>query len=405
VAVPVLLYFGAAHLALFAALVLLAARPESITGVVLMPQALATLHLVTLGWIALSIFGALHVVGPLAFRMRAPKGVIDQLACFSTVAGVAGFVLSLLVGSFDAAGVLGLVLLCSFAVLSARTWAALAGSKAPAAIKAHIGLSCANLLLASLLGALVAFDRGHTWLPGDHLGAVLAHAHLAGLGFATLMFVGVGYRLLPMFLPAAPPTDRRMWATVFLLEVGVLGLAVSLWLYPPTTPVFATVAATGLAVFFSNLLGMLRHRKPAPVAMRRPDPGMLQTLVALVYLLLSGVLGLFLVFEETFLSQAILGVGMRLLPLAAWTEAWSGSGYTRLPPSPHEMPARPWQFLCFGSWVGGVPLLGYGLACSVQECVAAGAWLLLGGSLCGAVSSVRVLTHALGSSHNSKCER
>lgn len=406
-------YFSAAHLALLAAVVLLALRPGVVNGVLLAPPALAIVHLLALGWITLSIFGALHVVGPLALRMPAMNGVVDRVACLSTVLGVAALVCALLMQSFHGVAIAGVVLLGSFVVLSARVWTALAGSRAPTPIRAHVGLACGNLLLASAAGVLVAFGRGGASLVGGHLGAVHAHAHLAALGFGTLMFVGIAYRLLPMFLPAAPPPARRMWATAFLLEVGVLGLATSLWLHPPAVPVFAVVAATGLVVFFANLIGMLRHRKPPPTAMRRPDPGMLQALAALVYLLLAIVLGLFLAFSGPgrvawmllygifglvgFLAQAILGVGMRLLPVFSWTAAWSASAHERLPPSPHQMPVRCLQLLCLGCWAVGVPLLAYGVARALPGATAAGAWLLLAGAVCGTISSARVLGHALAS--------
>ena len=65
-----------------------------------------------------------------------------------------------------------------------------------------------NILVAAILGVLIGFDRVYHFLPGFVLANVFVHAHLAALGWATMMVIGVAYRLLPMILPAAMPHDR-----------------------------------------------------------------------------------------------------------------------------------------------------------------------------------------------------
>jgi hypothetical protein len=80
-------------------------------------------------------------------------------------------------------------------------------------------------LLAASLGVAVGFDKLRDLLPGTSLDHVLAHAHLAVLGWATMMVMAAGYRLLPMILPVAagraavdpdlvlgPPGERRRQA-------------------------------------------------------------------------------------------------------------------------------------------------------------------------------------------------
>ena len=44
-----------------------------------------------------------------------------------------------------------------------------------------------------------------------------------------------------------------------------------------------------------------------------------------------------------------------------------------MPTSPHEMPARPLQFLALGLWTVDVPLFGYGLGWDARTCVSLGA--------------------------------
>ena len=57
--------------------------------------------------------------------------------------------------------------------------------------------------MAATLGVLIGFDKVYHFLPGFVLSNVIAHAHLAAIGWAAMMVVGIAYRLLPMILPAA----------------------------------------------------------------------------------------------------------------------------------------------------------------------------------------------------------
>ena len=51
---------------------------------------------------------------------------------------------------------------------------------------------------------------------------VFAHAHLAAVGWATMMVVGVEYRLLPMVIPARALSGLTVYASAVLIELGVL---------------------------------------------------------------------------------------------------------------------------------------------------------------------------------------
>jgi hypothetical protein len=264
-----------------------------------------------------------------------------------------------------------------------------------------VGLAYGNLLLAAGLGIALAFqDKSRP------LADVYAHAHLAVVGWATLMVVGVGYRLLPMFLPAAPPDGPLVWASAILIEAGVLGLALSLWL-GGTSAVFAPLVAAGIGAFLCNAARMLRNPRPAPKQLRRPDLGMLHALQALLYLVSCTGIGLFLAYADGplpqlhmvygvfgllgFLGQIVIGIGMRLFPMFAWTQAWAASGHVTLPPNPHAMPLRPLQVAALLLWSAGVPTLAFGLWGSGHAVVSAGSWMLLGGALCAATNTARVL--------------
>ncbi|MHC4547408.1 MAG: hypothetical protein ACYTEZ_01415 [Planctomycetota bacterium] len=400
-------YFAFAHVALLTAFLLVATHPTAIAGFFYHPRMFAVIHLITLGWITGTILGATYVAGPLALRMPAPANWVDGVACGAYMVGVGGVIAHFWLGTYWGVATSGMLLFPACGVVAVRTWRALARGAAPRPVKWHIGLAYFNLLLAALYGICLAINRERSFLPGSQLSNVFAHVHLAGVGWATLMVAGVGYRLLAMLFPAAPPPDRPIWVSAVLFEIGVLGLAGSLPFHRGWAKGFAVVTAAAVALLLGLVLWMRRHPRPAPPKLKRPDFGVLHALQAMVYLVATAAVGLYLVHSPQwqlpwimvygvcglvgFLAQIVVGVGMRLFPMFAWLEGWAGSGFKVLPPSPHEAPRRWLQATSLALWTAGIPLLAYGLARDQEPVLVAGAGALAAGTVVVAVNNALVL--------------
>ena len=124
----------------------------------------------------------------------------------------------------------------------------------------------------------------HRLAPGRYYGWFIA----AGLAAMSSVVVGIGYRLLPMVLPAAPPRGRGVAASALLLEAGVLGLFLSLFFRAGWwTGVAGATIAAGFVVFLLHVMWMLRRPRPAPVARRRPDYAVRHAMIALACLNMS----------------------------------------------------------------------------------------------------------------------
>jgi hypothetical protein len=408
-ALPVV-YFLVGHLALAFALIVPALDPRSVSGFFFSPRMFAVVHLVTLGWITTSIFGALYIVAPLALRMPMKTNWLDWTVCVLTIGGAAGVIAHFWISGYSGVAWSGKVLLVAFCMMAWRVLGALKRGRSPRAVKAHIGLGIVNLILAATLGTLLALNRQKTILPGNHITNVFAHAHGAIVGWATVIVFGVGYRLLPMFLPAGQPKSRWIWGSALLLEVGVSGLFVGFMFHHPLVRPFAVVTAAGVGVFLLFVVAMIRDPKPGAKKLIRPDLGMLHAMQALFYLLLATIIGLALVFSSHwhvewgkvygvfvllgFLGQIIIGIGMRLMPMFSFLGSWSGADFKVLPKNPHQMPVRPLQYLTLAFWTVGVPVFAYGLGWDAFGWLVAGAWTLLAGTVCAGVNTVRVLSFA-----------
>jgi hypothetical protein len=251
------------------------------------------------------------------------------------------------------------------------------------------------------------------------LSNVFAHAHLAAIGWASMMVVGVAYRLLPMVLPAAMPGGPRIWTSAVLLQAGVSGLFVTLLLSSPLASIFALTVVAGFAAFISQVW-ILRRPRPRPPRLRRLDPAVLHAGASLASLGIASVLGVWLTIAEA--SSATLRIAMAygvfgLVGFLAQMvvsmkgdccRSLRGIGRTPTPdtrgpvPSQYEMPWRHGQELVFVVWLFGVPALAAGLAFDAVPFVSAAAWCLFIATLVDTMNVIRILRYAFLTSSSAR---
>jgi len=370
-----------------------ALQPTAIGGFFYHPRLIAVVHLVSLGWITGSILGSLYIVGPLALRMPLPAGSGDQAAFASFAIGVLGMVSHFWIDRPAGMVWSGGMVTLAFAWVAARVLRGLPRAVVPREVKLHVGLALVNLLAVAALGLLLGINKLSPFLPFSQLSGVRAHAHLAVLGFALMMVMGAGYRLIPMVLPAAMPRGLWPWVTAVALQAGSLGLAVAMAVGQGLAAA-AAITLAALVAFLLRVVWMLRHRRPAPAEMRRPDWCVVHVMQSLAYLVLAAALGAFLAVAPAsehalqatmaygvfglvgFLAQIVVGIEGRLLPLAAWLWGFSGGGFEASPPSLHRTPLRWLQALVLLLWTLGVPALAGGLYRGSDVVAASGAGLL-----------------------------
>lgn len=373
-------YFAFAHLCLLAVCTALVIAPRTIAGFYYHPKMVAVVHLVTLGWISASVLGSLYMISPMTLGARLPRRKLDTWAFWFYAIGALGMTTHFWIDEPRGMIWSAAMVILGFAWVLARVGTGLSTSTLPSEIKVYFYLAFANLALAAGLGLLVGLDKYLPVLGGRSLSNVLAHAHLAALGWVLMLVMGAGYRLLPMFLPAAPPRGRSLWLGAGVLQVGVLGLAWCLMVDSRFVMLFGGMVLTAIGIFLSRLVWMLRHRRPAARHQRVPDYGMRQALAAFGALLATAVLGGLLLFAPPgewklrvamaygvlgllgFFGQLIAGVSARLVPIQAYLDAPLTDGCSRSSPPPAALPSMALERLVFWLWTPSVPLLAFALA-------------------------------------------
>lgn len=410
-AVPIA-YFAFAHLGLGGAMLLLAVRPDVPGGFFYHPRMVALVHLVTLAWISGSILGAFYIVAPLALRMPMPVGTIDWGGFAAFVIGTTGMVAHFWLDRYDGMAWAALLVLAAMLWVAARAWRGLPAAPSPWPVKLHVALAFVNIIAAAGLGILVGLDRSRGFLGILPLTATYAHAHLAAVGWATMMVVGLSYRLIPMMLPARPPSGPSLALSAVLLESGLVVVTTALLAGMGWLPLGGGLIAAGLASFVVQIRRALANRVARPPALPRRDWSVWQTHAALLWLFVALALGLFVSSSTPgerrvgllwvygvaglvgFLAQIVAGMQGRLVPMYAWYRAFAATGGEPPARAANALPSPAFTRAIFVLWTMGVPLLVCGLAAEQRALISLSAALLSCGVALGGAYIVYLLRAA-----------
>jgi hypothetical protein len=285
-------HFGAALLFLcVGAIGLVWTAPELAAGLYLSPHVAGVTHCFTLGWLSMTIFGALYQLLPVALGVPIRSERAGHVSFWTFAPGVACFAPGVAFGvtSLRNVGValiaIGVLCLVINVTLSLRQVAA------RNEIWFAIALALSFLTLTLFAGALLA-DNLHTgFLGGGRVRVLAAHLHVALLGWVLMMIVGISHRLLPMFLLAHNANTRWTRRALSALAAGVVLLACGLVSSHGSASVI--VAWSGVVLVETGIVCFLIQARLFFRARKRPhlDAGLRHAAVALVFLAATAVIG------------------------------------------------------------------------------------------------------------------
>jgi hypothetical protein len=307
--------------------------PQLAAGAYLTPRAAAVTHCFTLGWITTSIFGALYQVFPVALGVAARSVRLGHLTFWTLQTGIVLLVAGTWWWKPTAMGPGWLLVLLAVIALRVNVVARAKEAHRARLVGRYVMAAVVSLVLAlAVIGLSIGAFAG--WWAVDRMGVLTAHVHLAAVGFATLTVIGVGSKLVPMFLYAR---DLPEWPTRWigpLVGGGVLILSAgALLAFPALRLAGGSVTAAGLLLYLGLVPLYFRRGR------RSPGPGL--TLAAAAHLFLLGAIGLGtllllaadpaprliaaygLLGTVGWLSLFVAGVVHRVLPFLTWLERFS----------------------------------------------------------------------------------
>lgn len=401
-------YFAAALLSLLAAEAMMSAGFGFPAEAMRAPATLIVVHLVTIGWLSLTMCGALGQFIPVLTERPLRSDRLPLPALVLLVSGLAALIL----GFLRLAGripmelpflsVAALMLGAGFALviwnLSCTLWSA-----RPLALPARFAaMGLAAVGIAVSLGMIFAYVLDQTAtgsvLVRIHSGALPIHI-IAGLGgWLTATTMGVSYRLLAMFMLAPDIDERRsrvtLWAASAALGIAVAGGFAAVLAEMSLAVVLASalvLAVLALALYGRDVLQLYRSRRRRSLELnsRMGAIALANLAVSALLCVALAALGRFseyvgaVVFLSAFgwLSGFMLAQMYKIVAFLTWLEVYGpvlGKAPTpRVQDLVAERPAMRWFMLFFaGVWgatgallAGSPPVFRFAaLAMTVATC-------------------------------------
>jgi len=396
-------HFAAATLFLLAgAIGLVWIAPDLARGDYLSPHVAGITHLFTLGWLTLTIFGALSQLLPVALGAPIRSERVGHIAFWMLAPGIAMFACGVADSSSVLVGI-GVTLVALGILLEV-------GNIGATLVRGHthdvtwsaIAISI-TFLTSTLVFGLILADNLHTgFVAAERVRILTAHLHVAIVGWALIVMVGVSNRLLPMFLLVHGADTRWSRRALILFALGVPTLATGLvanWIPATWTGVVLLDTGLGAFVWQAYTFYRVRVRRNLDIAMRFVRTsvpffavsgvtgpvllalGVTHTRLATAYIV-SGLLGGIVLF--------VTGLLYKIVPLLAWTARYGGQiGRGPVPMAADLYSARVARAQLVLT-VSGVALLLAGIAATSPLIARVGTSLFLCGIVLFAFQFVRI---------------
>jgi len=380
----VLPFYGYAAVSFFIATVMLFFSAADIMDHYFLPHSLAIVHIMALGWGTMIILGASHQLIPVLIETKLYS---NRLAAYSFI--LAGTGIPLLVygfytfnpGNSMLSG--GILITLAIFIYIINIAGSMAASRQQSVHAFFIFTAALWLMATAIAGLLLLYNLSHPLLPKSSLSYLSVHAHIGIVGWFLLLVLGVGSRLIPMFLISKYNAPRQLWLMYGLINGGLLSFVVAFLNNGHRTWWILSIAAiTAALILFGRYCYCCyrqRIRNKVDGQMKVSLLSVLMLLLPVIFLLATILSLIFLSKENTsliitygftiffgWLTAIIIGMTFKTLPFIVWNKVYhqlAGKGKT---PTPKDLFSGT-LFTCIGiSYVAGFLLFTVG---SLLQCV------------------------------------
>ncbi len=312
------------------------------------PVLLTLTHLVTLGWITMTIMGAMFQLVPVITEQSLFSERMARFIFYVYLAGVVWLVSAFAINAPPGPGA-GLV---SSAVLLFLADSALTmrGMKKPDLAVWYVVAAMAFLFVTLMTGSLAAAGL-HRIVVDNPLALLYLHIAGAGIGWVCFIIIGFSFRLIPMFILSHGYDESYGWTSLVLLTAGLLMLMLNfvLRLVIPGISGIYWLGLAGGGVILAGIISYLVQMRLifSQRARRQIEPAIWFALCATGYLLLAGLTGVWmLAFRHSFRVEVvyvvfgllgfagmyIIGMMHKIVPFLQWYNKYSSKiGLEKVP--------------------------------------------------------------------------
>jgi len=323
--------FGAISFLVLTILILF--NVESISGHYFNPKLLSLVHLTTLGWISMIIFGALYQLVPVVLDVKLHNEKLARVNFFIYALSIIIFVFAFwnLYSKPLLFQIGGTLMFTSITLFSYNIMMSALNAKRKLIAAKFIITSIFWFFTTAVFGLILVFQLTSPYLDINHLQFLKAHAHFGMIGWFLLLIIGVSSRLIPMFLVTHNLNEKKLSFSLYVINIGLVALATVFFM--ELAPIYiiasAGIIVLGIASYVSFLVEAYRNRIKKIL-----DIGMQHSAMAIITLIFPVIFAAIapFTFENQYelSQQTVLVYGLSIL-LGFVTSLLLGQTYKTLP--------------------------------------------------------------------------
>lgn len=407
VVLPFYLY---AALSLLVTTILLLFSTAAFTQHYFHPHLLAITHAMALGWGTMMILGASHQLVPVLIEGRLYSIWLGYISFILAAVGIPLLVYGFYFFNMGWQSQWGAVLV-NVAILAylINLSVSMAKSTSENVHAVYVFTASLWLMLTMVVGLLQVFNFTVPILPKDSLHYLPLHAHMGIIGWFLLLVIGVGSRLIPMFLISKYSNPKLLWIIYGLINGGLLLFLILFLYFPSGAYFFLPVTGILVAVVFFGFYcyGCFKKR-----IRKQVDPQMKISLISVSMMLLpigllfiiigwllAGTVDVKLIMIYGFvvffgwITAIILGMTFKTLPFIVWHKVYhlqAGLGKT---PNPKDLFSRQVFTAMAVFYLLGFILFTIGILATSNFILKSGAVLLLSAAILYNWNVIKILKH------------
>jgi hypothetical protein len=402
-------FYGYAALSFLLATILIMQNAVAFTQHYFNPGILAITHTMALGWGTMIILGASHQLFPVLIEGKLHSDLLAYLSFYFAAVGIPLLIFAFY--QFD----MGIVaqtggILINLSVICYIVNLVISMSKSKKEnVHAMFAITAAFwLLLTTGFGLLLVYNFTQNILSRDSIYYLAFHAHMGIIGWFLLMIMGVGSRLIPMFLISKYENKKRLWWVYLLINTGLLGfIFISLFSAKEVFSIFSIVViGIGILMFGLNIYQSYANRIRKKVDDQVKTsllsvgimiiPLLVLTAIILTFASISN-MKLIMLYGFTiffgWITAIILGMTFKTLPFIIWNKVYHNIAGLGKTPNPKELFSTTMYVISGITYLIGFVILSYGIICTNVFTLNVGAGFLLITALLYNLNVFKVIFH------------
>lgn len=349
----VLPFYAYASLAFLAATLLLFFSAPAFGRHYFHPHVIAITHTMALGWGTMVILGASHQLVPVLIEGKLSSNALAYLSFALAAVGIPLLVYAFYTFNMNRMAKWGgELVIAAVAVYLVNMGMSMAKSKTENVHAVFVFTAGLWLLITTIVGLLLVYNFTIPLFSEDSLHYLSLHAHMGIIGWFLLLVVGVGSRLIPMFLISKYTNAKLLWWIYILINLGLIAFAFMFFYAPPVYCYLMPVAAVTAALL---LFGNYCRKAYSHRLRKQVDEQLKISVLSVVMMILPVILlvvmiaGLWVRGENVrlvvaygftvffgWITAIILGMTFKTLPFIVWNKVYhkkAGLGKTPNPKS------------------------------------------------------------------------